>query len=121
MPERSGHLHQISQAIGRLEGAVEGIDKYVHEREHSIANLAQKVDGLGPRIAKDMAGVEGRLEAKLDQWKREVDGRLTELEKVRERQSGAKNLAVAFLQSPVIAWLFAIAVVAWTAIKGGGK
>ena len=118
MPERSGHLHEISQAIGRLEGSVESIDKYVHEREHGIANLAQKVDALGPRIAKDMAGVEGRLEAKLDEWKREVDARLVKLETAHQRQLGAKTLAVWFLQSPIVAWLFALAVVAWTALKG---
>ena len=115
MPPRSGQLDEISQAIGRLEGKVDGIDSYVHEREHNIANLSQKVDGLGTRIAKDIAGVEGRIDAKLDAWKREVDARLRALEDAHVATTGQKNLVIWFLQSPLIGWIAAgvLAFVAW--------
>jgi hypothetical protein len=38
MPPRLGQLDQISQAIGRLEGKVDALDHYTHEREHNIDN-----------------------------------------------------------------------------------
>jgi hypothetical protein len=118
MPPRSGQLDQISEAIGELRGMVQSLDRYTHEREHGLNNLSQKVDALGSRIAKDMAGVEGRLEAKLDAWKREVDARLVKLETQAREETGAKNLARTLLQSPLLAWIFAICVLAYEALKG---
>jgi hypothetical protein len=50
MAPRTGQLDEISEAIGRLSGKVESIDRYTHEREHGINDLSQKIDALlGPR------------------------------------------------------------------------
>lgn len=103
----TGQLDQISEAIGRLSGQVESLDRYTHEREHGLNNLAQKVDGLGVRITRDIAAVEGRIEGRI----KAMDDRLAALEATQQRQAGAKNLATWFLQSPLIGWIAAAAVI----------
>lgn len=117
MPPRSGQLDQISQSIGRLEGKLDGIDSYVHEREHNIANLSQKVDGLSQQITREVSRMKAEIQVQLEA----ISARVTKLEDAAAQSRGAKNITIAFLQSPVIAWLFALAVVAWTALKGSGK
>jgi predicted RNase H-like nuclease (RuvC/YqgF family) len=102
----NGQLDEISEAIGRLSGQVDSLDRYTHEREHGINNLMQKVEALGTRITRDIAAVEGRIEGRI----KAMDDRLAALEKIRDQQAGAKNLAVAILQSPLVGWLFAAAV-----------
>jgi hypothetical protein len=87
-PRASGQLDEISEAIGRLAGQVEALDRYTHEREHGINNLAQKVEGLGTRITRDIAAVEGRIEGRI----KAMDDRLIALERARERQDGAMGL-----------------------------
>lgn len=104
MPPRPGHqLDEISEAIGRLSGQVESLDRYTHEREHGINNLAQKVEALGTRITRDIAAVEGRIEGRI----KAMDDRLLALERVQQEQTGAKNLAAWILQSPLIGWIAA--------------
>lgn len=98
-----GQLDQISAAIGELKGKIDSIDRYTHEREHGINNLAQKVEGLGIRITRDIAAVEGRIEGRI----KAMDDRLAALEKVQQQQTGAKNLASWILQSPLVGWIVA--------------
>jgi hypothetical protein len=115
MAER-GQLDEISQAIGRLSGQFESIERYMHEREHGINNLMQKVEALGTRITRDIAAVEGRIEGRI----KAMDDRLIALELAQQREAGAKNLAVWFLQSPLIGWLAAGAM-AFLALWKSGK
>lgn len=105
MPPRSGQLDEISEAIGRLSGQVDSLDRYTHEREHGLNNLIQKVEGLGVRITRDIAAVEGRIEGRI----KAMDDRLVVLETARQRDVGARSFATWFLQSPVIGWLVAAA------------
>ena len=111
MPPRSGQLDQISEAIGELKGKIDGIDKYVHEWRHGVNNVSQKVDSLGVKIAGDIAGLRAEIRTDLDT----LGERVAKLEARQAEQSGAKGLAVALMQSPLLAWLFAAAVVvaAW--------
>jgi uncharacterized protein YoxC len=103
MAAREGQLDEISQAIGRLSGQVDGLERYTHEREHSINNLVQKVEALGTRITRDIAAVEGRIEGRI----KAMDDRIVALELAKQREAGAKNLVVWLLQSPLIGWLAA--------------
>jgi septal ring factor EnvC (AmiA/AmiB activator) len=103
MAAREGQLDEISQAIGRLSGQVDSLDRYTHEREHSINNLVQKVEALGTRITRDIAAVEGRIEGRI----KAMDDRIVALELAKQREAGAKNLVVWLLQSPLIGWLAA--------------
>lgn len=113
-PRPAGQLDQISQAIGRLEGKLGGIDAYIHEREHNIANLSSKVDGLSAQITREVTRMKAELQVQMEA----MDKRIALLEAKEQRQTGAKNLTLAIMQSPLIAWLFALAVIAWTALKG---
>jgi len=96
MPPRAGQLDQISEAIGELKGSVKAVEQYVHEGRHGVNNLSQKIDAMRVSIGKDIAAVEAKM-----------DARLTALERAAERETGAKNIAVWFLQSPLIGWLAA--------------
>lgn len=118
MPEREGQLDQISQAIGRLEGMVEGINTYIHENKHEVANASQKIDALGLKITQDIAAVEVRLETKIDSFKAATEARLTALEAEKFKTDGAKNLAIWLLQSPLVGWI-AAALLAFAAFTKG--
>lgn len=98
-----GQLDEISQAIGRLEGAIGGIEKYIHDRRHDDANLAQKIEALGARITRDIAAVEGRIEGRI----KAMDDRLAAVEREHHQANGAKSLVVWLLQSPLIGWFAA--------------
>jgi septal ring factor EnvC (AmiA/AmiB activator) len=94
MAAREGQLDEISQAIGRLSGQVDSLDRYTHEREHSINNLVQKVEALGTRITRDIAAVEGRIEGRI----KAMDDRNVALGQAKQTEAGAKNLVVWLLQ-----------------------
>jgi DNA-binding FrmR family transcriptional regulator len=85
---REGQLDEISQAIGRLSGQVDSIEKYMHEREHGLNNVAQKVEALGVRITRDIAAVEGRIEGRIAV----MDDRVRSLEADKNRREGAIGL-----------------------------
>lgn len=113
MPPRTGQLDEISEAIGRLSGQIESLDRYTHEREHGLNNLAQKVDGLGVRITRDIAAVEGRIEGRI----KAMDDRLAALEMAQNREAGARNLATWILQSPLVGWIAAGAMFFFALLK----
>lgn len=115
MPPRQGQLDEISEAIGRLNGQIEGIDRYIHEREHNIANLSQKVDGIGALISREVARLKGELQGDLTSLRSDIDklsDRVRAVEEVQHQQAGAKNLATWLLRSPLIGWLVAAALFA---------
>ena len=113
----AGQFDEISQAIGKLSGQFEAIERYMHEREHGLNNLATKVEALGTRITRDIAAVEGRIEGRI----KAMDDRLIVLELAQQRNVGAKNLAVWFLQSPLIGWIAAAVMFAAVWWKGQMK
>lgn len=95
MPPRAGDLDEISQAIGRLSGQIEALDRYTHDREHGINNLSQKVEALGTRITRDIAAVEGRIEGRI----KAMDDRLIALEQAKIRRDGALGLVEWFVRN----------------------
>lgn len=104
MPPRStGQLDEISEAIGRISGQVESLDRYTHEREHGLNNLAQKVDGLSTQITREVSRMKAEIQVQLEA----INARVTKLENSAAKQAGAKNLAVWILQSPLIGWIAA--------------
>lgn len=113
-PRQTGQLDQISQAIGRLSGQIESLDKYTHEREHAIANLNQKVDGLSQQITREVARMKTEIEVQL----KAMDDRIAKLEAVAAREAGERGLLVGFLHSPVVGWLVAAAAFVWAALMG---
>jgi hypothetical protein len=105
-----GQIHQISEAIGRMEGKIESIDRYNHEREHGIRDLSQKMDGVGALVSREVARLKGELQVDLSELKNDVERlnvRVAAVESVQQQQAGAKNLVTWFLQSPLIGWIAA--------------
>jgi hypothetical protein len=95
----SGQLDEISAAIGRLSGQVEGIEHYIHEKRHDDKQVSMKIDGLGTRITRDIAAVEGRMEGRL----KAMDDRVIVLEIERQREAGARSLALGvFRYGPMV-------------------
>jgi len=118
MPPRSGQLDEISEAIGRLSGQVDALDRYTHEREHNIANLSQKVDAIGPLVANAKAEINASLTTAIERVEARlhtIDERVTILERIRERETGARGLLAWFIQSPLVGWIAAalLFVAAW--------
>lgn len=117
MPPRTGHqLDEISQAIGELKGAVRSIDKYIHEREHGIASLAMKVDGLSAQITREVSRMKAEIQVQLEA----ISARVTKLEDSAAQMRGARGLAVWFVNSPMIGWIVAAAALLWR-WKGQGR
>jgi DNA-binding FrmR family transcriptional regulator len=114
MAAREGQLDEISQAIGRLSGQMEAIERYMHEREHGLNNLVQKVEALGVRITRDIAAVEGRIEGRM----MAMDARVRSLEDEKQRRDGAVGLVAWFAKH----WPFSIVIAflaAWIAWANG--
>lgn len=111
MPPRSGQLDQISEAIGELKGSVKAIERYVHDGRHGVNNISQKVDGLGVKIAGDIAGLRAEIRADLDS----LSKRVAKLEAADIRSTTTKNTLGWILHSPLLAWIAAAAVMigAW--------
>lgn len=114
MPTRPGQLDEISQAIGRLSGQVEGIERYMHDREHGLNNLSQKVDGLSSKFSSDIASAKGEISAtlstaveRMEARIQTIDDRVGALETIKDQQKGAKTAIGWLLQSPLIGWLVA--------------
>lgn len=119
MPARAGQLDQISEAIGEIRGTVAAIERYIHEERHGIRNLGQKVESLSFQFSRDLAAARGeigstlstaieRVEARIQT----IDERVGALEKTRDREDGARGFALWALQSPLVGWIFAAAVIA---------
>lgn len=114
MTTRPGQLDEISQAIGRLSGQVEGIERYMHDREHGLNNLSQKVDGLSSKFSSDIASAKGEISAtlstaveRMEARIQTIDDRVGALETIKDQQKGAKTAIGWLLQSPLIGWLVA--------------
>jgi predicted RNase H-like nuclease (RuvC/YqgF family) len=110
-PQRPGKLDEISEAIGRLSGQVDSLDRYTHEREHNIAGLSSKVDGLGTQITREVTRMKAELQVQLDA----MDRRIAALESSGQIQRGQRNVIVWVLQSPLVGW-FVAALFGWLAL-----
>lgn len=103
MPPRSGQLDQISEAIGEVRGKINAIDRYVHEWRHGVNNISQKVDGLGVKIAGDIAALRAEIRTDLDT----LGERVAKLEAARQQEAGARGIIDWMLKSPLIGWIAA--------------
>lgn len=111
-------LDEISERLGRLDGRFDGIERYMHEREHNISNLTQKLDAISVQFSKEIATAKAEVSTSLERVEariQTIDERVTVIERGRERESGARGLAVWLLQSPMLAWIAAaaVAIAAW--------
>lgn len=122
MPTRgSGQLDQISEAIGRLQGSFEGLERYNHEREHNIADLRQAVAGVGSLVSREVARMKGELQGDLISLRSDIDklsDRIAIVEGVQQQQVGATGLLSGILKSPLIGALIGAAISALIILNG---
>ena len=105
MPSRANPLADpaAAEAIGEVRGQL-------RELIHSVNNQGMQNEAIGKALAK--------LESVPDQLAK-IENRLTQLETDKHRRDGAMGLGGALLRSPLLAWVFAAAVIAWTWVKDG--
>lgn len=117
MPPRAGQLDEISEAIGEIRGTVAGIERYIHEERHGLRNLSQEVKGLSSQISREIATAKAEINASMTTALERVEARIATiderviiLERIRDRETGARGLALWFLQSPLIGWIAAASI-----------
>ena len=101
------------EKLAALSASFSGFERYNHERWHQLNNDLQPLMGLPVQMARDIAKLEGKIEAKMDGRLLAIENRLTAIEAQRQQLTGAKMLFVWLIQ----VLLSALAVLA--AIKGG--
>jgi hypothetical protein len=101
------------EKLAALNASFDSFERYNHERWHQLNNDLQPLMGLPVQIARDIAKLEGKLEAKIDGRLVAIEMRLSAIEQQRQQISGAKMLGVWIVQTA----LAAIAVIA--AMRGG--
>lgn len=87
------------ERIAGLEAKFDGYEKYSHERWHDLSNDLQPLVGLPLQLARDIAKLEGKLEAKLDGRLVAIENRLTSIESQRQQITGAKQLLIWLVQT----------------------
>jgi hypothetical protein len=95
----------MAMMLGEMKGQL-------RELIHQGNNQAMKNDAVARTLAK--------LEGMPDQLT-EIERRLTTLETDKDRRDGRDGLWSALIRSPLVAWLFAAAVIGWTWLKGHGQ
>jgi chromosome segregation ATPase len=122
MAARPGQLDQISEAIGKLKGSSEAVEKYVHEQAHGVNNLSQKLDAMAVEQAKRHDSLKLELSAQMDKiaatLRAEIAqavSRIATLEQRNSRDDGARSVKQWIIDHSPIATLIALlaAVAAW--------
>ena len=102
----------VGERVSGLEAKFTGYEKYSHEQWHDLKNTLQPLVNLPMQMARDIAKLEGKLEAKIDGRLSAIETRLGAIEGQRQQLTGAKQLGVWLVQT-----LFAV-IAAVAAVKG---
>lgn len=99
---------QIFAMMGDIKGELGEFRGQLREVIHNMNNVSTKIDALATISARnhDLPDEIATLKA-----------RVALLEEEKHRRMGAVNLGTMLLRSPIIAWIFAAAVLAWTYLK----
>jgi hypothetical protein len=102
----------IGERISSMEATLEGMRTYQHDRWHKLDNDLTPLINLPNQIGRDIAKLEGKLEAKIDGRLVAIEIRLSAIEAQRQQLTGAKQLGVWLIQTAMAA------VAAVLALKG---
>jgi hypothetical protein len=127
-PNRSSE----GERIAGLEAKLDAFERYERDRWHKQDKDLQLLVGLPTQIARENGKMQGEIERgimaavekaiePLARTLADLAARVSILELAKQREEGAKGLAVWFLQSPLIGWIAAAALffVGWW--KGQGR
>jgi hypothetical protein len=107
-PQQSSNSQ--GEKLAALAASFEGFERYNHERWHQLNNDLQPLIGLPVQMARDIAKLEGKIEAKMDGRLAAIEIRLQAIENQRQQLTGAKQFMVWVVQT-ACAVLAAIAAV----------
>lgn len=126
-------LDSVSLMLGKMQGVVDGLERYIHEFRHDENNRRQVDQTFQDRViarldkfAEDMAALRKADNEALaairiadreefNELKADVD----QLKAERQRREGVLGAIDWLLKSPLAAWLFAAALAAWTYLHRG--
>ena len=91
--------------LGKIEGQL-------RELIHNMNNEAMKNTARDEKLAK-LSNVPDDITA--------IKVEIATLKTDKDRRDGAMGLGAALIRSPLLAWLFAAALIAWTWWKGNGQ
>lgn len=94
----------VAEKLGEIRGQL-------REMIHNQNNHAMKQDGMSDRLA--------RLDSVPEQLTK-IEDRLTSLETDRHRRDGAMGFGGWLVKSPLVAWVAALFVIAWTYLRDRG-
>ncbi len=105
-------IDDISVAIGRLQGSVEGIEAYIHDKRHEENNLPMVIDGVRTRLSREfkeaIAAIGMQIQQDAASNKAEIEGvkaRVTLLEMKDARQDGALRSFDWLIRNPLVGWI----------------
>lgn len=93
----------VGERISGLEAKFDAYERYSHERWHDLANDLQPLLGIPIQLTRDLAKMEGKLEAKIDGRLSAIETRLLAIEQQRQQITGAKQLGVWLIQTALAA------------------
>lgn len=108
----SPEANQNAMILGEMRGQL-------REVVHSMNNLSQKFDGLTREVVAlgALATIVGKLEAVAEA----MDARIKRLEAQQTQVSTTANNFKAILNSPVLGWIFLVAVALWVALSEAAR
>src|SRR4051794_40017062 len=92
------------EKLAALTASFTSFKRYNPERWHQLNNDLQPLIGLPVQMARDIAKLEGKIEAKMDGRLPAIELRLTAIEAQRNQLGGARMLGVWLIQT-VLAFL----------------
>lgn len=129
----------LGERVASLAAGFEQFEKYSHERWHKLNNDLQPIVAL-PR---DLSKLEGRLRGEMSAYAKSFEQAVSdaiekaiepinenistlradvdELKGWRRQQTGERGIIKAIAESPLVAWIFAAAVMLWAWLTAHGQ
>ena len=108
-------MSDIGERITAITVQFQEFEKYNHERWHKLNNDLQPLVNLPLQIGRDIAKLEGKIEAKIDGRLSAIEVRLSAIEAQRQQVTGAQRITTWIVQTVLAA------IAAFAAVRGIGR